>query len=115
MAEVCRRSFTSPHSAARVSDHSIRSSIADFDSFSCNLTPNAIFSLTVMGNGVGFWNTMPMRARSAFTSTFGSMILVPSIITWPVARCPGYRSYIRFSTRSRVDLPQPDGPIMPVT
>ena len=58
---------------------------------------------------------MPMRARNAFRSIFGSMMLTPSIITSPVARWPGYRSYIRFSTRSRVDLPQPDGPIMPVT
>ncbi len=41
--------------------------------------------------------------------------VLPSIITSPLARWPGYRSYIRFSTRSSVDLPQPDGPIMPVT
>ena len=43
------------------------------------------------------------------------MMFSPSIITSPVARWPGYRSYIRFITRSRVDLPQPEGPIMPVT
>ncbi len=42
-------------------------------------------------------------------------MLLPSIITSPSARWPGYRSYMRFSTRSRVDLPQPEGPIMPVT
>ena len=58
---------------------------------------------------------MPMRARNAFRSMSGAMMLSPSIITSPVARWPGYRSYMRFSTRSSVDLPQPDGPIMPVT
>ena len=68
-----------------------------------------------IGNGVGFWNTMPTRLRSMFRSTAGSMMLLPSISTSPSARWPGYRSYIRFSTRSSVDLPQPEGPIIPVT
>ena len=44
MAEVCSRSFTSSHSAPRVSDHSTRSSISALDSFSCSFTPNAMFS-----------------------------------------------------------------------
>ena len=64
---------------------------------------------------MGFWNTMPMRERSAFMSISGERRFSPSISTSPSARCPGYRLYMRFSTRSRVDLPQPLGPIIPVT
>jgi hypothetical protein len=58
---------------------------------------------------------MPMRLRSWFRSTPGAMMLRPSSSASPLARWPGYRSYMRFNTRSSVLLPQPDGPIMPVT
>ena len=67
-----------------------------------------------MGNGVGFWNTMPMRARSRFLSLTFSRFS-PSIMMAPSARWPGYSSKMRLMARSSVDLPQPDGPIKAVT
>ena len=40
---------------------------------------------------------------------------MPSIITQPlVMRAPGMRSLMRLKQRSRVDLPQPDGPMKAV-
>jgi hypothetical protein len=45
----------------------------------------------------------------------GDRMSSPSIRIWPSARWPGYRAYMRLSVRSRVDLPQPDGPISAVT
>ena len=38
----------------------------------------------------------------------------PSSITEPSARALGTRSYMRLNTRSRVLLPQPEGPMMAV-
>ena len=35
----------------------------------------------------------------------------PPILTSPSARWFGYSAYIRLSTRSSVDLPQPEGPM----
>src|SRR5689334_24527391 len=58
---------------------------------------------------------MPIFARSMFTSTPGSRMLRPRYRIAPSARWPGYRSYMRFKVRSRVDLPQPDGPMNAVT
>ena len=57
---------------------------------------------------------MPIRMRSAATSKAGSKRFLPSSSTSPVARCPGYRAYMRLITRSRVDLPQPEGPMKAV-
>ena len=39
-----------------------------------------------MGNGVGFWNTMPMRARSRFRSCLASRMF------WPYSLYPGQRA-----------------------
>ena len=39
----------------------------------------------------------------------------PSSSTLPSTRAPGITSCIRFSDRSTVDLPQPDGPMNAVT
>src|SRR5437016_1963753 len=39
----------------------------------------------------------------------------PSNNTCPWTRAPGTTSCMRFSARRKVDLPQPDGPIMAVT
>src|SRR5436309_2271982 len=38
-----------------------------------------------------------------------------SSVTVPVTRAPGMTSCMRFRLRRKVDLPQPDGPIMAVT
>ncbi len=39
----------------------------------------------------------------------------PSSVTVPSARAPGTTSCIRFKQRTKVDLPQPDGPMIAVT
>src|SRR5690242_7610983 len=39
----------------------------------------------------------------------------PSSMTWPPTRAPGTVSCIRFRQRTKVDLPQPDGPMIAVT
>ena len=39
----------------------------------------------------------------------------PSIVTAPSTREPGTMSFMRFSVRRKVDLPQPDGPMSAVT
>ena len=38
-----------------------------------------------------------------------------SSVILPVSRVPSIRSFMRFSVRRNVDLPQPDGPISAVT
>ncbi len=58
---------------------------------------------------------MPIFARSMLTSTPGSRMLRSRYMIEPSARWPGYRSYMRFRVRSRVDLPQPEGPMKAVT
>ena len=40
----------------------------------------------VIGNGVGFWNTMPMRARNRLTSCSEERMSTLSKMTFPVAR-----------------------------
>ena len=75
--------------AARCSDHSMRSISWLREGRSCSLMPKAMLSAIDIGNGVGFWNTMPTRARRSLRSTPGATMLKPSIIAWPVARCSG--------------------------
>ena len=58
---------------------------------------------------------MPIFARSRLRSTPGSRMFWPLKRISPVARWPGYSEYMRFSVRSSVDLPQPDGPMNAVT
>ncbi len=63
-------SLTSSHNAARVS---ARSTIPlSSDRFRpLSLGPYATLSKIVLGNGLGFWNTMPIRRRTSAGSTFG--------------------------------------------
>jgi len=68
-----------------------------------------------MGNGLGFWNTMPLRLRSLMTSTPGLKIESPLSSISPPMRTPSIRSFMRLTHRSRVVLQQPDGPINEVT
>ena len=64
-----------------------------------------------LGNGFGFWKTMPMRRRTAIGETPGPYSDAPRYCTSPSTRAPGMRSFMRFSVRSTVVLPQPDGPM----
>ncbi len=54
-----------------------------------NRKPNATLLKMDIGNGVGFWNTMPTRRRSDATSIVGARMSSPSSSTAPVARWPG--------------------------
>ena len=74
-----------------------------------------MFSKIDFGNGFGFWNTMPTRARSSTASTFGSLTFSPSISIVPVTRAIGMVSFMRLRQRRNVDLPQPDGPMKAMT
>jgi len=69
----------------------------------------------VLGNGFGFWNTMPTRARSTTGSMERSLTSSPSSSIRPVTLQPEIVSFIRLIERRKVDLPQPDGPIRAVT
>ncbi|MNK45083.1 hypothetical protein D3C87_638340 [compost metagenome] len=69
----------------------------------------------LMGNGVGFWNTMPTLARISDMSVLAVNRFSPSRMISPSARWPGYSSNMRLNVRSSVDLPQPDGPMKAVT
>ena len=57
------------------------------------------------GKRLNCWNTMPRRERTALRSTPFSQMLVPSKMIWPLV---GVSS--RFTQRSIVDLPEPEGP-----
>src|SRR2546428_7548017 len=69
----------------------------------------------MVGNGVGRWNTMPMRPRSWTASMLGSYTSCPSSSTLPVIQPPSDSSCMRFRQRRNVVLPHPDGPINAVT
>jgi hypothetical protein len=71
--------------------------------------------MDIVGNGLGRWNTMPIIRRTATGSTVDAYRSVSSSSTLPSTRAPGITSCIRFSVRSSVDLPQPDGPMNAVT
>ena len=58
---------------------------------------------------------MPTLARISATSFLVVSRFSPSSMIWPSARCSGYSSNMRLKTRSKVDLPQPDGPMKAVT
>jgi hypothetical protein len=51
--------------------------------------PKATLSAIDMGKGVGFWNTMPTRERSSFTSMESERMSRPSSNTSPLARWSG--------------------------
>ena len=79
------------------------------------LGPNATFAKIDLGNGLGFWNTIPMRRRMPTESTLGPRRSWPSNVIEPCMRALGMRSFMRLKQRSSVLLPQPDGPISAVT
>ncbi len=51
--------------------------------------PKATLSKIDIGNGVGFWKTMPMRARRTDMSAVGLRMSSPSRVMFPLAFCPG--------------------------
>src|SRR6266704_4572118 len=71
--------------------------------------------MVMVGNGVGRWNTMPMRRRSWTGSTPASYTSAPSSSTQPVTQPPSDSSCMRLRQRRNVLLPHPDGPITAVT
>ena len=71
--------------------------------------------IDIVGNGLGFWNTIPIARRTAVTSTLGSYTSRSSSLTLPSARAPGISSCMRLMQRTTVDLPEPEGPISAVT
>ena len=74
-----------------------------------------MFSWMDLGKGLDFWNTMPTRLRSSITSTSRLWMACPPMRTAPSMRTWSMRSFIRLKQRSRVDLPQPLGPMNAVT
>ena len=67
-----------------------------------------MFSMTVLcGNRLNCWNTMPIRARSLLMSFLGSVMSTPSKVM-----VPEVGSSSRFRQRRKVDLPEPEGPMM---
>ena len=107
-------SLTSSHIPARTSEHSTISSISDFFFTPKVLGANAMFSYMLIGNGLGFWKTMPTFLRRSVTSQFFAKISFPPTVKLPVMRQPGTRSFIRLNIFRNVDLPQPDGPMRAV-
>src|SRR4051794_411044 len=68
----------------------------------------------LLGNGFGFWKTMPIRRRRLTGSVSGVVMSSPSNRISPCIRNPGMRSFIRLKQRIKVLLPQPEGPIRAV-
>src|SRR5262249_51186790 len=68
----------------------------------------------LLGNGLGFWKTMPIRRRRETVSMSGPEISSPSKRISPSIRAPLMRSFMRLKQRSSVLLPQPEGPISAV-
>ena len=68
-----------------------------------------------MGNGFGFWNTMPTRRRSSVTSTLGEKTSSPWNVNDPSTRVPSTRSLMRLRVRRNVLFPHPEGPMSAVT
>ena len=69
----------------------------------------------IVGNGFGFWKTIPILRRTCTGSIPGAYTSRPSTRTLPVTLAPGTTSCIRLRHRMNVDLPQPDGPMTAVT
>ena len=71
--------------------------------------------IDIVGNGFGFWNTIPISRRTAVMSTSGAYTSSSSSVTLPAAYAPGISSCMRLMHRTIVDLPHPDGPMIAVT
>ena len=67
-------------------------------------------STLMCGKRLNAWKTIPIRRRTAFTSTPGRVISSPSTTIRPASI-----GSIRLTQRSSVDLPEPDAPIRQTT
>ena len=115
-----RRSETSSHSPALRSASSTFSLRAALERSPrpCPLSRRPLATLSntdIVGNGFGFWKTIPIARRTATTSMPGPYTSSPWRRTLPSARAPGISSCMRLMQRTIVDLPQPDGPMIAVT
>ena len=85
---LSRRSLTSSHRPAPSSASRTRSSISRRGVL-VNLSPEATLSkIDIVGNGFGFWKTMPTARRTETTSTCGAYRFSPSSRTSPSALAP---------------------------
>src|SRR5882762_2353036 len=114
-AESLSRSCTSSHSAAAVRLRSTMPSRSARLRTPRMRGPYATFSKIDFGKGFDFWKTMPTRLRSSVTSSPGSWMSVAPMRMLPAIRTPSTKSFMRLRHRSRVDLPQPEGPMYAVT
>src|ERR1039458_786059 len=71
--------------------------------------------MDMVGKGLGFWKTMPMRRRTSTGSEPLPYTSISPTLTEPSARASGMVSCIRFKQRTKVLLPQPEGPMTAVT
>src|SRR3990172_4404614 len=69
----------------------------------------------VLGNGFGFWKTMPILRRISIGSALPEYMSTPLWSILPSRRKPAIKSFILFRHLKNVLLPQPDGPMMAVT
>ena len=65
------------------------------------------FRMVILGNKLKCWNTIPIWRRTASMSTLGSVMTVPSKVM-----VPEVGSSSKFRQRRKVDLPEPEGPMM---
>ena len=76
-----------------------------------SFTPATTLSYMLMvGNGLGFWNTIPTFLRWYMGSMLLSYRSWPSSNTRPSTRAFGVMSCMRFRQRRYVVLPHPEGP-----
>src|SRR3954468_4157929 len=81
-------------------------SALDFPRTFCNASVT-LPSAFICGYRLNCWNTMPIFWRTRLMSTPGRVMSVPSTTTEPRGG-----SSSRLQQRSRVDLPEPEGPMM---
>ena len=68
----------------------------------------------LLGNGLGFWKTMPIRRRGGDRVGLRGRCGLAVEVDLATIRRPGIRSFIRLKQRRSVVLPQPEGPIKAV-
>ena len=109
-ADFFNLSFTSSHIAACFK---ALSTIISRSAFLCtpnSLGPYAILSYTLLGKGLGCWNTIPTLCLNVISS-ISVNIFFPSRRTSPSIVTLSTRSFILLSVFKNVDLPHPEGPI----
>jgi hypothetical protein len=106
--------LTSSHSPAPRSDFSTR--LLQLTAPAGQPQPGRhVSKIDIVGNGFGFWNTMPTERRDRHD--VDRVVIEVEIVERDLAggARPGISSCMRLMQRTSVDLPQPDGPIIAVT